>query len=138
MDFIAVQRESWQKAKEFLHTYARENVSMELVQKALDAHKYNSVAQIDLDQAIRDAFDNLNRDTLKSMGVVFQEKDLTQQMVKDMVVVKYQREGQVGMQVFAKSLQQQIANQQDGPQAQQKQVQPVQKTEPNKGKSIGV
>ena len=138
MDFIAVQRESWQKMKEFLHTYARENVSLEAVQKALNAHDYKAGARIDLDLAIRDAFEKIDPDTLKRMGVVFQEKDLTPQMVKDMMVVKHQREGQVGMQAFSESLKQQIANQQDGPQAQQKQVQPVQKTEPNKGKSIGV
>jgi hypothetical protein len=98
-DFYTVQQKPWQKAKEAMNQLARKYVSAETVKKFLEGHDPNGKARESFDEKIRGAYKSAKSD-LQKLGMIFEPKDLTPDVVKNMMVERYKREGPEGMKRF--------------------------------------
>ena len=122
-DFYTVQQKPWQKAKEAMNQLARKYVSAETVKKFLEGHDPNGNARDNFNEKIRGAYKSAKSD-LQKLGMIFEPKDLTPDVVKNMMVERYKREGPEGMKNISEALKQH-ALLQNGvqPTAQQAQMQ---------------
>ena len=122
-DFAAIQQEPWQKVKDSMQKWARENVSKQTVENFLKKHNYDDDARYAFADVIRRAYNNV-KGNFRNMGIIFDKKELTPEVVKNMLVSKYQREGKDAIKNLSDTLKQQLI-QQNGPQqpAPQAQVQ---------------
>ena len=109
-EFAAVQRDSWQKVKESMHKWARENVSKAKVETFLNRHVYEDEAKWNFGDNIRNAYNNV-KSNFKQMGVIFTPQELTQDVLKNMLVEKYRRVGPEGMKDIAETLKQHLPQQ---------------------------
>ena len=106
-EFLLVQRDSWQKAKQAMNQFARDNISEKEVQEFLNKHNFEEKARQNFGKKIVNAYQNV-KDKFREMGVVFKASELTPEVIRDMLVVKAQREGPEAIKTLAEDLKQQV------------------------------
>ena len=116
-EFITVQQEPWQKAKELIKEEVRKQFPENIAKDVLKTHDWNSREKERMDQEIRKVYKNL-RNQFREIGVIFDTTQITPEVANKMMVTKYRNEGPEAVKIFVNKVNPQSV-QKDAPQTQQ-------------------